>query len=124
MKKGCPIFTDWTTFFPHTSRMLHVGFSWGGVRGGELPERPGDDEVAGHFLRSTVRQIVDSGQELKFEPLHFFPRRLHVSNGLPLCQLMGHRSTLSIVQKQTLREKFSSNYKIWILQPEHLPSFE
>ena len=30
MKKGCPIFTDWTTFFPHTSRMLHVGFSWGG----------------------------------------------------------------------------------------------
>ena len=31
MKKGCPIFTDWTTFFPHTSRMRHAGLSWGSV---------------------------------------------------------------------------------------------
>ena len=29
--------------------------------------------ITGHFFRSPVRQIVDSGREPKFRPLHFFP---------------------------------------------------
>ncbi len=31
------------------------------------------EHITGDFLRSTVRQLVGSGRELKFQPLYFFP---------------------------------------------------
>ena len=37
--------------------------------------------VIGYLFRSTVRQIVDSGQQCKFASLYLLPRWLHLSNG-------------------------------------------